>query len=76
MTPQERREQTIIDKYGSIEAFKEWRYQRPENAEKRKRAATIAGNASAQSPKAVRPFKDRELAKQANLKSQEVRRRK
>lgn len=71
MTPQEKREKTLIAKYGSIEAFKEWRYRRPENAEKRRKAASAAGKASTS-----RPFRDRELAKQANLKSQEVRKRK
>lgn len=71
MTPQEKREQTIIEKWGSLEAYKEWRYRRPENAEKRRKAASAAGKASTS-----RPFRDRELAKRANLKSQEVRKRK
>lgn len=72
----EKRRQTIIEKYGSWEAYLEQRYRSPENAEKRKRAASIAGKVSAQSEKAVRPFKNKELARKANLKSQEVRRKK
>lgn len=71
LTPNEKRNQTIIEKYGSWEAYVKKRYHNPENAEKRKRAASIAGKNSKGGG-----FNDKELARIANLKSQEVRRSK
>lgn len=65
----EKARQTIISKWGSIEAYNEWRYKRPENAEKRKRAASIAGKATK-----VRTFDDPKKAREASKKSWENRR--
>ena len=69
MTIQEKRDKTIIERYGSLEAFKEQRYRNPENAETRKRVASIAGKAAKK-----RHFNDPKKASDAGKKSWENRR--
>lgn len=67
---------TIIEKYGSYEAFVQQRYHNPEKAEKRAMAASKAGRASQASKNAHRPFNDRQKAQAAQRKSLEARRAK
>ena len=69
MTIQEKRDKTIIERYGSLEAFKEQRYRNPEKAETRKRVASIAGKAAKK-----RNYDDPIKASEAGKKSWENRR--
>ena len=55
--------ETIIKKWGSIEAYNEWRYKRPENAEKRRKAAAKGGAAT---PKDKRGFSNPDVVKKAH----------
>jgi hypothetical protein len=58
MTHSEKIRQTIIERFGTYEQYLEQRYRNPENAEKRRSAASIAGKASQASSNAKQPFKD------------------
>lgn len=55
---------TIVEKYGSWEAYITKRYHDPEKAEMRKRVASLGGKAAP-----YRHFRDPEVARQAGRKS-------
>lgn len=63
MTPAQKRKQTIIDKYGSIEAFNEMRYHDPKKAEVRSKAAAKGGAAT---PKEKRGFSNPDVVRKAH----------
>lgn len=67
MNSNEKRRQTIIEKYGSWEAYVEQRYLTPENREKARRAGMKGGLAK------VGSFNDVELASAAGKKGNAIR---
>lgn len=67
--PHEKARQTIIDKYGSWEAYKAQRYLHPSKAEERRQRASKAGKATKK-----RTFNDPKKASEAGKKSWESRR--
>lgn len=59
--------QTIINRYGSYEQYKDWRYS-PEKMKHIPEAAKKGSEASVKSDKAYRPFKDKKVASEAGKK--------
>lgn len=64
LTPHQKARQTIIDKYGSWEAYVKQRYLSPEKAEQRKQIASEAGKAK----KSKYTFQNKEIASKAGKK--------
>jgi len=75
-TQSDKARQTIIDKYGDWETYLTIRYRSPEEAAKRSEAASKAGKASQASGNAVRPFTDKQKAREAQRLSVEAKRKK
>lgn len=61
MTLNEKTMATIIERYGSYEAYVRWRYHDPKKAEQRKATASIAGSAK----KKRYTFQDKDIASRA-----------
>ena len=70
MTPQQKARQTIIEKYGSWEEYKSFRYYKPGEEEKR----SERGKNAIKHHQGNRGFSDPEVARKASEKSWENRR--
>lgn len=65
--------ETIIARYGSYEEYLKVRYHDPAKAKQRSATARKAGIASHKSPNAYQPFKDKEVAREAQKRAVESR---
>lgn len=71
LTREEKRIQTLIERYGSVEDFNKLRYGNPKAKADLKRAQKLAGQNSLN-----RPYTDKDKAREAQTKSVEARRAK